>query len=118
MKKADILRLQRLQNKTNSSIFERSVEREKISREIKLRHLLYEHVRLNQEKYEDALFIKESHEMEIRKLEDQEIDIIYDMENLYAQKNQNEMVLKRQLDFQNTDQNETVASKKRLTAEA
>jgi hypothetical protein len=122
MTKANILRLQQLQNKTNNSIYEKKTERERISREVKVRQFLYEHskrlIMQDQEKYQYTMIIIESHEMEIRKLEDQEIDIIYDMENLYAQKNQNEMVLKRQLDFQNTDQNETVASKKRLTTEA
>jgi hypothetical protein len=114
MKKSNILRLHKLQDSVETSLGEGIAQRKSIAHQIQMRQIIFEHANMflkrDPVKYGDTvLLVLEDHDLEVKRLMDQEIDVTSDMDILYKKSEQIIKVLKRQVEIQ------TMFAKKRIT---
>jgi len=119
MKKSDILRLHKLQESVNISVAEAVAKRKKIGYQMQMRDIILEHantlLRRDPVKYSDVVFsLLEDHDLEVKKLIDQEIDIISEMDALFTKSEQIIKVLKRQVDIQTMIADQKSKSKRNI----
>lgn len=105
MKKKNILRLHTLQESVDKFVAEGIVKRKRIEHQIHMRNIIFEHanalLRRDPLKYGDIVpTVLEDHDLEVKRLMDQEIDIISDMDILFTKSEQIIKVLKRQVEIQ------------------
>jgi hypothetical protein len=105
MKKSNILRLHKIQDSVDSSLVEGIAKRKSIAHQIQMRHIIFEHAKMflkrDPAKYGDVVpSILEDNDLEVKKLMDQEIEIISDMDILYTKSEQIIKVLKKQVEIQ------------------
>jgi hypothetical protein len=104
MKKANIRRLHSLQDNLEASIAEAIEKRKSIAHQIQMRQIIFEHahmfLRKDPAKYHDVVLeVLEDHDLEVKRLMDQEIDITSDMDVLFTKSEQIIKVLKKQVEM-------------------
>jgi hypothetical protein len=105
MKKENIRRLHQVKTQIDIDIEHKTKKRYQVNRQIMVQHLVDEHVKIlcdsDPAKYIGlSPMLSETHDMDIQKLEDEELELISEMDLLYQKSGQIISILRRQVDIQ------------------